>query len=62
MEWPRKSVSVAPRRAFGGEELEVVLARALEQRPHCLDMSRRIGVGDDLIVDVGHHLLQTSPL
>ena len=41
-----------------GGELEVMLAQALEEHPHCLDVNRRVGVADDHIVEVGCHLFQ----
>ena len=41
-----------------GRELEVVLAQALEERTHGLDVSRRVGVEDDHIVEVSLHLFQ----
>ena len=41
-----------------GRELEVMLAQALEERTHGLDVGRRVGVEDDHIVEVGGHLFQ----
>ena len=47
-----------PQAGLRGGELEVMLAQALEERLHCLDVSRRVGVENDHIVEVGHHLEQ----
>ena len=41
-----------------GRELEVVLAQELVERVRGLDVSRRIGVEDDHIVEMGCHLFQ----
>ena len=41
-----------------GGELEALLAQALEERSHSLDVSRRVGVEDDHIVEVGYHQFQ----
>ena len=35
-----------------------MLAQTLEERTHGLDVSRRVGVEDDHIVEVGRHLFQ----
>ena len=40
-------------------ELEVMLAQAHETRTHCLDVSRRVEVQDDHIVEVGRHMFHT---
>ena len=47
-----------PQEGLRGVELEVMLSQALEERPRCLDVSRRVGVEDDHIVEVGRHLFQ----
>ena len=47
-----------PRAGLRGGELEGALAQALEERPHCLDVSRRVGVEDEHIVEVGRHLFR----
>ena len=39
-------------------ELGIILAQALEERPHAIDVSRPVGVEYDHIVEVGHHLFQ----
>ena len=36
-----------------------MLTQALEERTHSLEVSHRIGVQDDYIVEVGRHLFQT---
>ena len=43
---------------LGGGELQVILAQTLEERPHCLDVIRRVGVEHDRIVEVGRQLFQ----
>ena len=57
MEWPISTR--APQASLRGGELEVMFAQALEERPHCLDVSRRVGVEDDDSVELGRYLFQT---
>ena len=47
-----------PEAGLRARELEVMFAQALEEHSHGLDVSRRVGVGDDHIVEVGRHLFQ----
>ena len=52
--WSGPEISIRnPQAGLRGGELKVMLAQALEERPHCLDVSRRVGVEDDHIVEVG---------
>ena len=44
--------------SFRGGELEVMLSQAFEERTYRLDVSRRVGIGHDHIVEVGCHLFQ----
>ena len=43
---------------FRGKNVEAMLAQALEERTHGLDVGRRVGVENDPMVMVGHHLFQ----
>ena len=43
---------------FRGKNVEAMLAQALEERTHGLDVGRRVGVEDYHIVEVGGHLFQ----
>lgn len=58
MKWPRRSASVTPRQAFYEEGFEAMLAPTLEECPHCMDVSHRVGVEENHIVELGRHLLQ----
>ena len=40
-------------------EHKAVIARVPYERIHVLDVSHRVGVGDDHIVDVGRHLFSS---
>ena len=46
-----------PEAGLRGREL-VMLALALEERTHGLDVSRRVGAEDDFIAEVGRHPFQ----
>ena len=47
-----------PQPGLRAGELEVMLAQAFEERPHCLDVSCWVGPEDYHIVEVGCHLFQ----
>ena len=54
----QKIIIRGPHASLRGGELEVMLAQALEERPHGLGVGRRVAFEDDHIVEVGRHLLQ----
>ena len=54
-----KKINVrGPQAGLRGGKLEVMLAQALEERQHGVDVSHRVVVEDDHIVEVGRHLFQ----
>ena len=57
--WSSSKISIrGAQSGFRGGELEGMHAQALEERTYRLDVSRRVRVEDDQVVEAGHHLFQ----